>query len=134
MVGLRRFGVRFWAARFSSMVARFFIESRRSGAKLGNTIWGQVGPRMMGPHAVDAVGTPRRWCGASMWGSAEPGARFGDANVDARKRRPRTGRERNRGRDLGTLTSTLNIDWGSRADRRAMGRGARVVCAGEEPE
>jgi hypothetical protein len=38
------------------------------------------------------------------------------------------------GRDLGTLTSTLNIDWGSRADRRAMGRGARVVCAGEEPE
>jgi hypothetical protein len=46
-------------------------------AKLGSTIWGQVGPRKMGSRAVDAVGTPRRWCGTSMWGSAKPVAGFG---------------------------------------------------------
>jgi hypothetical protein len=38
---------------------------------------GRVGLRTMGPHAVDVVDTPWRWCGASMWGSAEPGQELG---------------------------------------------------------
>jgi hypothetical protein len=31
----------------------------------------------MGPRAVDVVGTPWRWCGASMWGNTEPGQELG---------------------------------------------------------
>jgi hypothetical protein len=87
--------------------------------------WGHERRRTEAPSADGKGEEPRIW---GRHGSRarkrrprtgrEGNRGFGDANVDARKRRPRTGRERNWGRDLG-------MPWIE---------GARVVCAGEEPE